>query len=70
MMDSDEFENGGQEAAPIDMLAAFFEAHGWSYDQVGEDEIVASTQESGHNMNFAASGVTRIRYCKCSPSPT
>lgn len=44
MMDSDEFENGGQEAAPIDMLAAFFEAHGWSYDQVGEDEIVASTQ--------------------------
>ena len=46
MMDRDEFENGGQEAAPIDMLAAFFEAHGWSYDQVGEDEIVASTQGS------------------------
>ncbi|AEG49064.1 protein of unknown function DUF1790 [Sphingobium chlorophenolicum L-1] len=46
MMDSDEFENGGQEAAPIDMLAAYFEAHGWSYDQVGEDEIVASTQGS------------------------
>src|SRR3546814_9152054 len=45
-MDSDEYENGGQEAAPIDMLAAYFEAHGWSYDQVGEDEIVASTQGS------------------------
>jgi hypothetical protein len=40
MMDSDEFENGGQEAAPIDMLAAYFEANGWSFDQVGEDEIV------------------------------
>ena len=46
MMDSDEFENGGHEAAPIDMLAAFYEAHGWSYEQVGEDEIVASTQGS------------------------
>ncbi|MET0250493.1 MAG: YbjN domain-containing protein [Sphingobium sp.] len=46
MMDSDEFENGGHEAAPIEMLAAFFDAHGWSYDQVGEDEIVASTQGS------------------------
>ena len=46
MMDSDEYENGGQEAAPIDMLAAYFEAHGWSFDQVGEDEIVASTQGS------------------------
>ena len=30
MMDSDEFENGGHEAAPIDMLAACYEAHGWS----------------------------------------
>lgn len=46
MMDSDEFENGGHEAAPIEMLAAFFDAHGWSYDQIGEDEIVASTQGS------------------------
>ena len=46
MMDSDEFEQGGQEAAPIDMLAAYFEAHGWSFDQVGEDEIVGNTQGS------------------------
>ena len=46
MMDSDEFEHGGQEAAPIDMLAAYFEAHGWTYEQVGEDEIVANTQGS------------------------
>ena len=37
MMDSDEFEHDGQEAAPIDMLAAWFEAQGWSFDQVGED---------------------------------
>ncbi|SCW39077.1 hypothetical protein SAMN02927924_00381 [Sphingobium faniae] len=46
MMDSDEYENGGQEAAPIDMLAAWFEAQGWTYDQMGEEEIVASTQGS------------------------
>ena len=46
MMDSDEFEHGGQEAAPIDMLAAYFEAHGWRFDQVGEDEIVGNTQGS------------------------
>lgn len=70
MMDSDEYENGGQEAAPIDMLAAYFEAHGWSYDQVGEDEIVASTQGPGRNMSCAASGATRTRCCRCSPCPT
>lgn len=46
MMDSDEFEHGGQEAAPIDMLAAYFEAQDWSFDQTGEDEIVAHTQGS------------------------
>ncbi|PZU57047.1 MAG: hypothetical protein DI547_14515 [Sphingobium sp.] len=46
MMDSDEFENEGQEAAPIDMLAAYFEAHGWSFEHAGEDEIVANTQGS------------------------
>lgn len=46
MMDSDEFESEGHEAAPIDMLAAYFEAHGWSYELVGDDEIVANTQGS------------------------
>ena len=45
-MDSDEFEQSGQEAAPIDMLAAYFEAHGWTFEHAGEDEIVASTQGS------------------------
>ena len=46
MMDSDEFENDGQEAAPIDMLAAYFEAHGWTFEHAGEDEIVANMQGS------------------------
>lgn len=46
MMDSDEYESGGHEAAPIDMLCAYFDAHGWNFDQVGDDEIVGSTQGS------------------------
>ncbi len=33
-------------AAPIDMLEAWFEAHGWTNERVGEEEIVASTQGS------------------------
>lgn len=37
-----EDDSGG--AAPIDMLEAWFEAHGWSNERVGDDEIVASTQ--------------------------
>ena len=35
-------ENGS--AAPIDMIEAWFEAHGWSNERVVDDEIVASTQ--------------------------
>lgn len=46
MIDRDEFEHGGQEAAPIDMLAAYFDAHGWTYEHVGEDEIVGQSQGS------------------------
>ena len=36
-------EDGGS-AAPIDMLEAWFEAHGWSNERVGDEEIVASTK--------------------------
>lgn len=31
-------------AAPIDMLESWFEAHNWSAERVGEDEVVASAQ--------------------------
>lgn len=31
-------------APPIEMLEAWFEAHGWSHERVGDDEIVASAQ--------------------------
>lgn len=31
---------------PIDVLEGWFAAHGWTYDRVGEDEIVATAQGS------------------------
>ncbi len=34
----------GAAAAPIDMLEAWFEAHGWPSERVGDEEIVASTK--------------------------
>jgi len=46
MMDSDEFEQDGNEAEPLDMLASYFEANSWSYEYNGDDEIAATTQGS------------------------
>lgn len=45
-MGNDEFEQAANEAEPLDMLASYFEANGWSYEQCGEDEIAAKTQGS------------------------
>ncbi|MBH5323271.1 type III secretion system chaperone family protein [Aurantiacibacter sediminis] len=28
-----------EDAAPVEMLAALFEAHGWAFEQVSEDEV-------------------------------
>lgn len=36
----------GSRAAPIDMLESWFEAHGWTHERVGDEEIVASAQGS------------------------
>lgn len=41
-----EIDIEGQRAAPIDMLEAWFEAHGWTHERVGDEEIVASAQGS------------------------
>lgn len=32
--------------APIDMLESWFDAHGWTNERIGDDEVVASTQGS------------------------
>lgn len=41
-----ELDGDGQRAAPIDMLETWFDAHGWTHERVGEEEIVASAQGS------------------------
>lgn len=35
-----------EDAAPIDMLCAYFDARGWSHEHVSDDEIVATMQGS------------------------
>ena len=45
-MTVEEFENARDPAAPIDMLEAYFSAHGWSFERSGDDEIVATVQGS------------------------
>lgn len=46
-MTAEEFEGeGGEEAAPIDMLEGYFAAHGWTHERHGEEEIVAHYQGS------------------------
>lgn len=40
-------EGGRQEdAAPVEMLGQLFEAHGWTYEIVGDDEILGQVQGS------------------------
>ena len=41
-----EIDSDSHRAAPIDMLDAWFEAHGWTHERIGDDEIVASAQGS------------------------
>ena len=36
----------GDDAAPVDMLASLFEARGWQYEFVGDDEISGEVQGS------------------------
>jgi len=45
-MIADEYEDGGAEEAPVDTLEAYFDAHSWSYERLGDDEIVATVPGS------------------------
>jgi len=56
-MAEDRYEDDSVDAAPIDMLSAFFEAHGWTHEHVSDDEIVATTQ--GSWANYEIRGVWR-----------
>ena len=46
MIVDEEFEGGGPDEGPVDTLEACFEAHGWSFERVSDDEIVATVQGS------------------------
>ncbi|WOK36249.1 YbjN domain-containing protein [Sphingomonas sp. C3-2] len=45
-MTLDEFEAARDSGVPIDMLEAYYSAHGWSHERVGDDEIVATVDGS------------------------
>ena len=45
-MDIDEHELANSNSAPIDMLEHWFDAHGWSHERVGDEEIVAGCDGS------------------------
>ena len=42
------------EAAPVEMLAALFEARGWTYEQLSDDEISAEVKGSWATYQFQA----------------
>jgi len=42
----DDFEAHHDASAPIDMLEAYFSAHGWSHERTGDEEIAATYQGS------------------------
>jgi hypothetical protein len=42
----EEIEITGRAATPIDVLESWMEAHGWSHERIGDEEIVAGAQGS------------------------
>ena len=44
----------GDDAAPVEMLASLFEARGWPFEYVGEDEISADVQGSWASYQLQA----------------
>jgi hypothetical protein len=42
----EDFEEQREPSAPIDMLESYFQAHGWTSEREGEDEIIATVQGS------------------------
>ncbi len=45
-MNVDEYEIERETSAPIDMLEHYFNAHNWTYERGGDEEIVANFQGS------------------------
>ncbi len=50
-----DFEEAGSEAAaPLDMLAAYFDAHKWPHERLNDEELVATAQGSWANYELRA----------------
>jgi hypothetical protein len=47
-----------QDAAPVEMLAALFEAHGWTTEQVSEDEV--TSEVPGAWTTYQVRGIWRV----------
>ena len=45
-MIAEDFDSAQGSDCPIDTLEAYFEAHGWTFERIGEDEVVANFQGS------------------------
>ncbi|WP_324261188.1 YbjN domain-containing protein [Altererythrobacter sp. H2] len=57
MRAADDSDSGGHDAAPLDMLAALFDARGWPFESVGDDEISGEIQ--GSWANYQLRGIWR-----------
>jgi hypothetical protein len=56
-MIAEDLEEGTAGDSPIDTLETYFEAHGWTFDRVGDDEIVANV--AGSWTQYELRGVWR-----------
>ena len=45
-MIADEYEADRDGGAPIDTLESYCEAHGWTFERLGDDELIANVQGS------------------------
>ena len=50
----DDYGASGDDAAPVEMLAALFEAHGWNHEVVSPDEISGEVQGAWANYQLRA----------------
>ena len=56
-MIADEFTDAREDEAPVDTLEAYFEAHGWTHERIGDDEVVANV--TGNWTQYELRGVWR-----------
>ena len=45
-MIADEYETEDEDGGPVDVLESYFDAHGWTSERVGPDEVIATVPGS------------------------